>query len=238
MEEVVKVKSVNLVEEGKGSELTKEPETQFPIVKEGFPFIGIGILLTGFANYFLGGGWVVFFGLLTLFCAWFFRDPRRVVPEGEGLLVSPADGVVVDITEAYQEDRFIKGPAIKMSIFLNIFNVHVNRIPIEGKVDGIFYNPGRFFAANVPKASLENEQNAVVLKTASGKSIVLVQIAGFIARRIVCWIEKGAVMSCGERFGMIRFGSRVDLIVPAGTTFQVSKGDRLWGGKTILGKMK
>ncbi len=160
------------------------------------------------------------------------------MPEGDGLLVSPADGVVVDISKIYYDEQFIQGPAIKMSIFLNVFDVHVNRIPIEGKVVGIFYNPGRFFAANVPKASLENEQNAVVLRTPWGKNVVLVQIAGFIARRIVCWIREGAAMSCGERFGLIRFGSRVDLVIPAGMALQVSKGDRVWGGKTILGRMQ
>ena len=213
-----------------------KPETQFPIAKEGFVFIGIGLFATLLAKGFLGEGWVAFFALITLFVVWFFRDPHRKVPEGHGMFVSPADGTVVEIVKFYDE-QVIKGPAIRVSIFLNIFNVHITRMPAEGRVVDITYNPGRFFAANVPKASLENEQNAVVLETPWGKKIVCVQIAGFIARRIVCWIKKGAVMNCGERFGLIRFGSRVDLIFPVGVALRVSEGDRVWGGKTVLGKL-
>jgi phosphatidylserine decarboxylase len=211
-------------------------ETQFPIAREGFPFIGCGALLTLFAKAVLGDGWVAFFALLTLFCTWFFRDPHRVVPEGDGLLVSPADGVIVDISKIYDE-QVIKGPAIRVSIFLNVFNVHITRVPVEGRVVDISYNPGRFFAANVPKASLENEQNSVILETPWGKKVIVTQIAGFIARRIVCWIKKGAVMNCGERFGLIRFGSRVDIVFPVGVALRVSKGDRVCGGQTILGKL-
>ena len=213
-----------------------KPETQFPIVKEGFVFIGGGLLLTLIATIILGRGSGIFLGLITFFVTWFFRDPHRVVPEGLGLLVSPADGVVLEI-ERMDEMEFIKGPAIKMSIFLNIFNVHITRVPVEGRVVDIFYNAGRFFAANVPKASLENEQNTVVMETPMGKKIILVQIAGFIARRIVCWIHTGAIMNRGERFGLIRFGSRVDLIFPDTIDLRVSKGDHVWGGKTILGKL-
>jgi phosphatidylserine decarboxylase len=215
-----------------------KPETQFPIVSDGFRFIGIGLALTVLAHALVGmGGWVVFVGLLTLFCTWFFRDPHRVVPEGEGFLVSPADGVVVEIA-SIQDHRHMKGPAIQLSIFLNVFNVHVNRMPTEGQVEGIFYNPGRFFAANVPKSSLENEQNALVLKATGGQKLVVVQIAGLIARRIVCWVREGTAARCGERFGLIRFGSRVDLILPPETEIRVSKGDRVWGGETILGTLK
>ncbi len=211
-------------------------ETQFPIAKEGFIFIGIGATLT-----LLGGSFSlslgIFLCLLTFFCAYFFRDPRRTPPEGEGLLVSPGDGIVVDVSMVH-EDRFLKSQAVKVSIFLNVFNVHVNRIPISGKVAGIFYNPGRFFVANVPKASLENEQNAVVLETHAGKRIVCVQIAGFIARRIVCWIKEGERLCHGERFGLIRFGSRVDLFLPLESEIRISKGDKVVGGKTIVGLLK
>ncbi len=209
-------------------------ETQFPIVSEGFIFIFAGLVLTMLAKLSFGDKAAAFFGVLTLFCAWFFRDPKRVVPQGEGLLVAPADGTVVDIQKIY-DDQFIEGPAMRVSIFLNIFNVHVNRIPIEGRVLRIAYTPGSFLTANVPEASSANEQNRVVLKTASGKKVVVVQIAGFIARRIVCWVREGATMNCGERFGLIRFGSRVDLIVPAGVAIRVGKGDKVVGGKTILG---
>jgi len=210
-------------------------ETQFPIVKEGFVFIGGGLLLTFAATVTVGRGAGLFCGLLTLFMTWFFRDPHRVVPKEHGLLVSPADGTVLEISKI-SDHPLIKGPAIKMSIFLNVFDVHIDRVPVEGRVVDVIYNAGRFFAANVPKASLENEQNTVVMETDSGKKIVLVQIAGFIARRIVCWIEKGAMMNRGERFGLIRFGSRVDLIFPDTINLQVSSGDRVWGGETILGR--
>ncbi len=211
-------------------------ETQFLIAKEGFIFIGIGMILTlvgGILSLNLG----IFLGLLTLFCVYFFRDPRRTPPEGEGLLVSPGDGTVVDISRVY-EDRFLKSSAVKISIFLNVFNVHINRIPVAGKVAGIFYNSGRFFVANVPKASLENEQNAVVLETGAGKRIVCIQIAGFIARRIVCWIKEGESLCHGERFGLIRFGSRVDLFLPLESEIRISKGDKVVGGKTIVGFLK
>lgn len=212
-------------------------ETQFPIAKEGFIFIASGALFTLLGGLFLGpaAGW--FFGMLTLFCIWFFRDPRRSVPQTEGALVSPADGKVVDISRT-EEGRFLNKPAIKISIFLNVFNVHINRVPVAGKVIGVFYNAGRFFAANVPKASLENEQNAVVMEMPSGKRVVCIQIAGLIARRIVCWIKEGSVLNRGERFGLIRFGSRVDLFLPIETEIRVSMGQKVRGGETILGILR
>lgn len=212
-------------------------EKQFPIVKEGFVFIGIGGVLTLAAALFFGGPAAVLPGLFTFFCIWFFRDPRRVVPQGENLLVSPADGKVVDVSRT-EESRFLQKPAIKVSIFLNVFNVHVNRSPVAGKVVGIFYNAGRFFAASAPKASLENEQNALVLETTTGKRVVCIQIAGLIARRIICWIKEGSVTARGERFGLIRFGSRVDLFLPIETEILVSEGDHVKGGETILGVLR
>lgn len=159
------------------------------------------------------------------------------MPQGENLLVSPADGKVVDISRA-EEQRFLKKPAIKVSIFLNIFNVHVNRVPVAGKVVGVFYNVGRFFAASVPKASLVNEQNAIVIETPAGKRVVCVQIAGLIARRIICWIKEGNILNRGERFGLIRFGSRVDLFLPIETEILISEGDYVKGGETILGVLR
>ncbi|MFQ5780773.1 MAG: phosphatidylserine decarboxylase family protein [Nitrospiria bacterium] len=212
-------------------------ERQFPIAREGFIFIGIGGILTPAAVLYLGwvGGSV--FGVVTLFCIWFFRDPKRAIPQEEGFLVSPADGKIVDISFV-EEARFLKKPVIKISIFLNIFNVHVNRSPIAGKVIGIVYNAGRFFAANVPKASLENEQNAVILETPSGKRIVCIQIAGLIARRIVCWIKEGGMLHRGERFGLIRFGSRVDLFLPVETEIRISKGEQVKGGETVIGILR
>lgn len=212
-------------------------ESQFPVAKEGFVFIAIGVSLTLLSALLFGKIVTAFFGALTLFCLWFFRDPRRAVPQEAGLLVSPADGTIVDISKV-EEGRFLKKPAIKISIFLNVFNVHVNRVPAEGKIVGIFYNAGRFFAANVPKASLENEQNAVVLEIPSGKRIVCIQIAGLIARRIVCWAKEGERLTRGERFGLIRFGSRVDLFLPVETEIQVALGAKVKGGETILGILR
>lgn len=212
-------------------------ETQAPIAKEGYIFIGIGALATALSAVFLAQGVTVFLGLLTFFCLWFFRDPKRKVPQGEGLVVSPADGKVVDISSV-QEDRFLHKPAIKVSIFLDVFNVHINRMPTAGKIVDIFYNKGRFFAASVPKASLENEQNAVLLETPSGKRIVCIQIAGLIARRIVCWIKKEDHLDRGERFGLIRFGSRVDIFLPPETEIRIAVGEKVKGGETIVGVLR
>lgn len=212
-------------------------EKQPAIAKEGYIFIAIGFVVTLLWYFYLSPLGTIFPALLTFFCIWFFRDPRRTVPEGEGLLVSPADGKVVDVTRV-EKGRFLNKPAIKVSIFLNVFNVHVNRVPTAGKVLDVSYNPGRFFAANVPKASLENEQNALLLETTSGKQIVCIQIAGLIARRIVCWVKKGGYLERGERFGLIRFGSRVDLYLPPETDIRISKGDKVKGGESILGVLK
>ncbi len=212
-------------------------ENQAPIAKEGYPFIAIGVAITVLC---LGiSGWVsaIFPVLLTLFCVWFFRDPKRKVPQDDGQLVSPADGKVVDISRV-EEDRFLNKPAIKVSIFLDVFNVHVNRVPTAGKIVDISYNKGKFLNAGVPKASLENEQNALIIETTSGKKIVCIQIAGLIARRIVCWTQKGDQMDRGERFGLIRFGSRVDLFLPTETEIQISVGDKVVGGETIVGLLK
>jgi phosphatidylserine decarboxylase len=216
-----------------------ERETQFPIASDGFRFIAIGALLTFVSLMTFGWGpATTFLALLTFFCIWFFRDPRRVVPAGNNLIVSPADGTIVGI-EKFYEGEFIQGPALRVSIFLSVFNVHINRIPVEGEVIGTFYNPGKFLVANVPKASLENEQNKIVLQTPWGnKKVIVIQIAGLIARRIVCFTRKGCKMKCGERFGLIRFGSRVDLIIPAGTALRVKIGDTVCGGETIFGELR
>jgi len=209
-------------------------ESHFPVAKEGFVFVGLFALLTGLTWGTVAGP---FFGVLTAFCLYFFRDPRRCVPTGANILVSPGDGKVVDVSRV-EEGRFLKKQAIKISIFLNVFDVHVNRVPVAGSVVGVFYNPGRFFAANVPKASLENEQNALLLETVSGARIVCIQIAGLIARRIVCRVKAGMMLRSGERFGLIRFGSRVDLYLPLSADVRVAVGDRVRGGETIVGVLQ
>jgi phosphatidylserine decarboxylase len=204
-----------------------------PIVREGLPFVGALAGATVFAGVM---GWRVpalVFGGLTLFTGWFFRNPRRTVPCQEGGVVAPGDGKIIAIEEDY-EPRFLKDQATRISIFLNIFNVHVNRIPCEGIVEEVAYQPGRFVAANRPEATLRNEQNALMIRAAGGAKVLCVQVAGLIARRIVCWVIPGDRVTCGERFGLIRFGSRMDLFLPKGTSLRVAVGDCVKGGVDLL----
>jgi phosphatidylserine decarboxylase len=159
------------------------------------------------------------------------------VPTGDNIVISPADGKIIDIKEG-DESRILKKRMIKISIFMNLFNVHVNRLPCTGKVVDILYNPGKFVSANLEKASLENEQNAVVLETTAGEKIIFIQIAGLIARRIVCWLKKGDYGVKGQRFGLIRFGSRVDVYLPVGADVKVSLGQKVKAGESVLAIMK
>ncbi len=206
----------------------------FPIAAQGFPFIfgsaGLAALALGFGLRSVG----LVLALLSGFCTFFFRNPLREIPEGEGLIVSPADGKVTDVSPV-ERGRYLDGPAVKVSIFLSIFDVHVNRIPYTGRIAAIFYNRGRFFPAQQEKASMQNEQNALLLEAGSGRRLVCVQIAGWIARRIVCWVKEGDILRRGERFGLIRFGSRVDLYLPPNTQIRVRPGDRVKGGESVIG---
>jgi len=207
---------------------------RIPIAKEGYPFILASIVITIF---FLWLEWKPFTYLLILwilFVISFFRDPERDVPTNENAIVAPADGKVIIVDKIF-EDRFLKRDATKISIFMNVFNVHVNRNPVSGKVFGVFYNKGKFLSANLDKASLENEQNAVLLETKDGKRIVYNQIAGLIARRIVCYLKEGDVVEKGKRFGMIRFGSRVDVYLPLEYKIDVKVGDKVKAGSSIIG---
>lgn len=208
-----------------------------PVVKEGIPFVGTAGGLTLLAGWL---GWVVpavLFGALTLFTAWFFRNPYRAIPQGAGLVVAPGDGKVIAIEEEF-EPRYLKDRSIRVSIFLNVFDVHVNRIPCEGVVERVQYQPGAFLVANKPDATLKNEQNALMLRTVRDAKILCVQVAGLIARRIVCWVSAGDRVQRGERFGLIRFGSRMDTFLPVGTSLRVAVGDRVKGGETILGELR
>jgi len=210
---------------------------QSPVVRERLPFL-IGVTLLTVAVAFLKMAWLtVAVAALALQTFWFFRDPNRIVPAGEGLIVSPADGKIIEVSEA-KEERFLKDRAIKVSIFLNLFDVHVNRIPCSGRIRGIVYQPGKFLAANKDLASTENEQNAILLETPSGVKIVFVQVAGLVARRIVCWTKEGDEVERGARFGMIRFGSRTDLFLPLGTEIKVQLGQKVKGGSSIIGVLK
>ena len=210
---------------------------RLPIAAEGIPFAaGAGAV---FLLVYLGG-WMMpalFFMALTLFIVWFFRNPERNIPSGKDLVVSPADGRIIAVSHE-MENRILRKKRIKISIFMNLFNVHVNRVPCAGRVLEILYNPGRFLSANKDKASLENEQNAVVLETTGGDQILFVQIAGLIARRIVCRLQKGAQVERGERFGLIRFGSRVDVYLPMDAIVKVSVGQKVKGGESILASLE
>lgn len=211
-------------------------ENRLPVAREGLPFIFIGLIITVFL-FFLGVlSLGVLFGLITLFTIWFFRDPERGSNAGEHAVLSPADGTVIDIAHLEGGNNHgIDGPALKISIFMSVFNVHVNRIPVRGRISGVRYNPGRFFSANLDKASEQNENNRVTLDTWNGHRIIFVQIAGLIARRIACWVKENDPVNAGQRFGLIRFGSRVDIYLPAGSRINTRLKERVKAGQTVIG---
>ena len=207
-----------------------------PFAKEGIPFIAATVGVTLLAVWL---GWViaaVVAALLTFFVSWFFRNPARVIPQGPRLVVASGDGKVIAIEEEF-ESRFIKDRSIRVSIFLNVFDVHINRVPCEGIIEDVQYQPGLFLVASKPDATLRNEQNALMIKTVQGPKVLCVQVAGLIARRIVCWASPRDRAVLGERFGLIRFGSRMDTFLPIGTAVKVAVGDRVKGGETILGEL-
>ncbi len=207
-----------------------------PVALEGIPFIGFAVFVTFTAallGYDIAAG---FFLALSAFVLYFFRDPQRIIPDDLNALVSPADGKVI-LMEKIFDDRFIKEHVYKISIFMNVFNVHVNRIPFSGKVNKIVYVPGKFYSADTDKAALTNEYCALLLETAGNKQIAVVQVAGLIARRIVCWAEKGDEVILGNRYGLIRFGSRVDLYLPLDFRPEVLPGQKVTAGETVIGYM-
>ncbi len=207
---------------------------QVPVAKEGYPFIAFAAFFTFIlALLDLPAATILSF-FVTTFVLCFFRDPERFVPTNDDALVSPADGKVI-MVERVQENPFTQMEAQKISIFMNVFNVHVNRIPFPGRVEKILYKPGKFYSADSAKGGLENEYCAAVIATTGGKKVAFVQIAGLIARRIVCWLEPGDEVTRGRRFGLIRFGSRVDLYLPIETEVLIKVGDKVRGGETLLG---
>ncbi len=211
--------------------------TAFPVAKPGYGVIGASAFATAIFAI-IGLTALAFFGLVvTFFVCWFFRDPDRVIPSKEGAVVSPADGKVI-IRDIVEDCPFMEGPCLKISIFMSIFNVHVNRIPYEGTISRVVYNPGKFFTANLDKASQDNEQNAIVLKTENDKKICFVQIAGLVARRIICGVQEGDSLSRGQRFGMICFGSRLDVYLPSDTKPKVFIGEKVKAGTSVLGYLK
>ena len=205
---------------------------KIPLAKEGFVFV-VPLLVITVLMFLISFYWATaIFGLGFLFVTWFFRDPERRIPNEPNVIVSPADG---KITEIVTENEPINGKLCKrVTIFLSVFNVHVNRVPIEGTIEDIRYNPGKFLAAFNPKASMDNEQNLILIN--NGRTHIFVkQIAGLIARRIVCWPKKGDHYESGQRYGLIRFGSRVDILLPENTKLSIACGDKVSGGKSIIG---
>jgi len=209
-------------------------EVRIPVAGEGYPFIGFAgfvTLITALLDYDMA----TLAGLaVTAFVLYFFRDPERVSPTAADAIVCPADGKVISIDKQF-DDKFINEHVYKISIFMNVFNVHVNRVPFAGTVTDIKYSPGRFYSANSERGALENETCAVVMECENGRRFAFVQMAGLIARRIVCWAEKGDYLAAGQRFGLIRFGSRVDIYLPSQVQVEVSNGQKVKAGETVLG---
>lgn len=211
----------------------RKKRSHIPIAREGIPYIVMAMFATIVSA--LQGHALLTWPLLavTLLVGHFFRDPERILTADPGHLASPADGKIIAI-ERVNTVRFVEGPRLKISIFMSVFNVHVNRIPVSGTVKGLYYQKGRFLNAGLSKASLENEQNWMCIGTESGVEVVVTQVAGLIARRIVCWPGEGDAVIRGERFGLIRFGSRLDVYVPLNAEVLVSLGDRVFAGETSL----
>lgn len=201
------------------------------IAREGWPFLGAALAAAAVATWY-GGWWSAPLWVAALFVLQFFRDPPREVPQGEGLVLAPADGRIVQVGNA--RDDYLGRDAVKISVFMNVFNVHSNRAPVDGTVEGVWYFPGKFVNADLDKASTDNERNAVQLRTPGGLDVTSVQVAGLIARRILCYVGKGDRLARGDRYGFIRFGSRVDVYLPPGSTPKVAIGDRVSATSTVL----
>lgn len=210
-----------------------------PMHREGIRFVAIFAAIT-IGLFFLSNvlGWIGV--LLTIWCYYFFRDPERVAPTRSGLIVSPADGIVSLIEPAVppQELGMPAEALTRISVFMSVFNCHVNRTPISGTVTAVAYRPGKFFNASLDKASADNERNSLCIRLPDGRDLAVVQIAGLVARRIVCFVEPGATLRTGERFGLIRFGSRLDVYLPAGTVPLVSVGQTMIAGETVLAELQ
>jgi phosphatidylserine decarboxylase len=212
--------------------------TNYPhpiIAREGWPFLAAAVVA---ALALTALGWIVLAVLawvVVLFIVQFFRDPGRVVPQQPGAVLSPADGRIVKVERA--RDPYLDRDALKISVFMNVFNVHSNRSPVDGRVAAVWYHAGSFLNAALDKASLENERNALHLVTAGGADVTCVQIAGLIARRILCYVKAGDALARGQRYGFIRFGSRVDVYLDPSATPKVAVGDKVRATETILAEL-
>lgn len=201
------------------------------IAKEGWLFLRLSIMASALLTFFLGW-WSIPAWLITLFILQFFRDPPRNVPDNPQAVLSPADGRIVVVEKAI--DPYLQREALKISVFMNVFNVHSNRMPVDGKIESVSYFPGKFVNADLAKASVENERNAIVINTPDGIHVTCVQVAGLIARRILCYVNMGDEKKRGERYGFIRFGSRVDVYLPPTSQPRVAIGDKVSATETIL----
>ncbi len=206
------------------------------IAREGWPFLAASILLAALISVLAGGWWSLPFWALAVFVLQFFRDPPRPVPEASAAVLSPADGRIVRIQVV--RDPALDRDSLLISVFMNVFNVHSNRAPVDAVVERVEYRPGRFVNADLDKASTENERNALVLRTVSGAQLTVVQVAGLIARRILCYVKPGDALVRGQRYGFIRFGSRVDVYLPTDARPRVAVGDIVRATTTILAELQ
>lgn len=206
------------------------------IAREGWLFIAIAFSVALLVNIYVGFIWAIFFWFIAIFVLQFFRDPPRVVPSVPNAVLSPADGRIVAVEQVH--DPYLKRDAVKVSVFMNVFNVHSNRSPVDGNVRDKWYFPGKFINADLPKASLENERNALWIKTDDGSDVTCVQVAGLIAKRILCNVVPGEHLARGQRFGFIRFGSRVDVYLPPETKINVNIGDKVYATTTVLAELR
>lgn len=201
------------------------------IAREGWPFLGIALVAALVATSVLGG-WSWPFWVIAVFVLQFFRDPPRTIPLAANAVLSPADGRIVVVEKAH--DPYADREALKISVFMNVLNVHSNRSPVDGKIEKVEYFPGKFVNADLDKASTENERNAVVMTAANGQTITFVQVAGLIARRILCYVNAGDTLARGQRYGFIRFGSRVDVYLPLSARPLVVVGEKVSATETVL----
>jgi len=205
------------------------------IAREGWQFVAGSALLALLVAALAGWGWSIPFWLGAAFVLQFFRDPPREVPEDPRAVVAPADGRVVAVAKA--RDPWLERDALKVSIFMNVFNVHSNRSPVDGEVRRRWYHPGAFLNAALDKASQENERNALWLRTRDGRDVTCVQIAGLVARRILCYVNAGAMLERGQRFGFIRFGSRVDVYLPLDAELACALGEKVYAAQSVLARL-
>ncbi|MHB8248435.1 MAG: phosphatidylserine decarboxylase [Acidithiobacillus sp.] len=210
-------------------------KTYYPyplIAREGWPFLAVFLALAVLLQIFLSVVWALPAYALFLFALQFFRDPPRQVPAGKDLVICPADGRVIAVETV--DDPYLGRSALKISVFMNVFDVHVNRMPVAGRVQKIWYFPGKFFNAALDKSSTENERNALWVQTVSGQDVTVVQVAGLVARRILCYVGGDEVVTAGQRFGFIRFGSRVDTYLPLSARALVTVGERVRSGADAI----